>query len=196
MRAFTDYETTPEFTESVKLPAGAYEVTIKRAEDSETALCILFDISEGEYRNYYMNKFTADKKNYPNKAKYKGVLRLWYPNGGQYDDNAKKRMKTALKRIKDSNRLNVDFTKEWDGAALKGAKVGMIFRDQEWEYNGSTGFTAQPYSIITSSDLKEGNFKLPEPKRLSTNAAAQTRTNSGYDEFEDMPTVEVEDLPF
>ena len=28
MRAFKDYESTPEYTESVKLPAGAYEVTI------------------------------------------------------------------------------------------------------------------------------------------------------------------------
>lgn len=194
MRAFKEYETTPEFTESVKLPAGAYEVTIKRAEDSEKALCILFDISEGEYRNYYMNKFSNDKKNYPDNAKYKGVLRLWYPNGSQYDDNYKKRIKTALKRIKESNNLNVDFTKEWDGAALKGAKVGMIFRDQEWSYNGSTGFTAQPYSIITLSDLKEGNFKLPEPKRLSANSAEQAQTNSGFETYTDVPSDE--DLPF
>ena len=45
MKAFKDYESTREYTESVKLPAGAYEVTIKRAEDSDNALCILFDIS-------------------------------------------------------------------------------------------------------------------------------------------------------
>ena len=57
MRAFKDYESTPEYTESVKLPAGAYEVTIKRAEDSDNALCILFDISAGEYKNYFMDKF-------------------------------------------------------------------------------------------------------------------------------------------
>ena len=77
MRAFTDYESTQEYMESVKLPAGAYEVTIKRAEDTDKALCILFDISDGDFKNYFMDKFASDKRNYPENAKYKGVLRLW-----------------------------------------------------------------------------------------------------------------------
>ena len=141
MRAFTDYESTPEFTESVKLPAGAYEVTIKRAEDSDNALCILFDISEGEYKNFFMDKFASDRKNYPENAKFKGVYRLWYSDGSQYAEDNKKRMKTVLKLIKEENKLNVDYSKEWDGAVLKGAKIGMIFRDTEYDYNGHHGFT-------------------------------------------------------
>ena len=103
MRAFKDYESTPEYTESVKLPAGAYEVTIKRAEDSDNALCILFDISAGEYKNYFMDKFNSDRRNYPENAKFKGVYRLWYPDGSQYAEDSKKRMKTVLKLIKEEN---------------------------------------------------------------------------------------------
>ena len=190
MRAFEDYESTPEYVESVKLPAGAYEVTIKRAEESDNALCILFDISAGEYKDFFINKFNADKKAFPENAKFKGVLRLWYANGSQYDDSAKKRMKTTLKRIKESNHLNVDFSKEWDGAALKGAKVGMIFRDQEYDYNGHHGFTAQPYSIITLEDLRAGKFTVPQPKRLN---GSGTSGSAGGD-FTDLPTDE--DLPF
>lgn len=189
MRAFKEYESTPEFTESVKLPAGAYEVTIMRAEDTDSALCILFDISEGEYKNFYMDKFQTEKKNYPESAKYKGVLRLWYPSGKEYDEKNQKIMKTALKRIKESNHLNVDFSKEWDGAALKNAKVGMIFRDQEYNYNGYQGMAAQPYSIITLEALREGKFQIPEPKRLR-----QSSTASSVSDFVDMPGDE--DLPF
>ena len=182
MKAFKNYNEVQAYTDSVKLPAGAYEVTIKRAEDTDQALCLLFDISEG--------KFESDKKNFPENARYKGVFRLWYPNGGQYDEQADRRMKTALQRIVDSNSLTVDFTKEWDGAVLKGAKVGMIFRDQEYDYKGRTGMTAQPYQIITLADLREGRFVLPEPKRL------KGTTSGGAGLISDTVIPEEDDLPF
>lgn len=188
MRAFTDYESTQEYMESVKLPAGAYEVTIKRAEDTDKALCILFDISDGDFKNYFVDKFASDKRNYPENAKYKGVLRLWYENGGEYDESTKSRRKTVLKLIKEENKLNVDYSKEWDGNVLKGAKIGMIFRDQEYDYNGRRGFTAQPYGVISLDALKSGKYTIPEPKRLK--GSVQTDTGS----FVDMPADD--DLPF
>lgn len=192
MKAFKDYESISEYTESVKLPAGAYEVTIKRAEDSDDALCILFDISEGEYKNYFMDKFSSDRKNYPENAKFKGVLRLWYENGEQFDEDRKRRRKTVLKLIKEENKLNVDYTKEWDGAVLKGAKIGMIFRDQEYNYNGYHGFTAQPYGVISLEALRTGKYKIPEPKRLKGSTSASSYTN--VETYADPPTDD--DLPF
>lgn len=190
MKAFKDYESTREYTESVKLPAGAYEVTIKRAEDSDNALCILFDISAGEYKNYFMDKFSSDKKSFPENAKYKGVLRLWYENGGEYDEDSKRRRKTVLKLIKEENNLNVDFTKEWDGAVMKGAKIGMIFRDHEYDCNGHHGFTAQPYGVISLDALRSGKYKIPEPKLLRKNDSSGPAEGA----FMDLPTDE--DLPF
>lgn len=192
MKAFKDYDSTSEYTESVKLPAGAYEVTIKRAEDSDNALCILFDISEGEYKNYFMDKFSSDRKNYPENAKFKGVLRLWYENGEQFDEDRKRRRKTVLKLIKEENKLSVDYSKEWDGAALKGAKIGMIFRDTEYDYNGHHGFTAQPYGVISLEALRTGKYKIPEPKRLKGSTSASSYTN--VETYADLPTDD--DLPF
>lgn len=198
MRAFSNYNKVAEYTDSVKLPAGAYKVKIIRAEEqngsnNSCALCILFDIAEGEFKNFYHQKFVSDKKAYPDTAKYKGVFRLWYSNGGEYDENNERKMKTALKRICESNNLNIDFTKEWDGAALKDCTVGMIFREQEYDYMGSHGFTAQPYGLITLNDLKEGNFKLPEPKYLNNSSSQLQQTQAGAD-FTDMPVDD--DLPF
>lgn len=190
MKAFTDYETTREYTDTVKLPAGAYEVKIKRAEDSDKALCILFDISDGEYKNYYINKFQSDKKQYEN-AKFKGVLRLWYSDGSESDEKKKRRMKTVLKLIKEENKLNVDFSKEWDGAALKDAVIGMIFQDCEYDYKGYRGFSAQPYGVISLSDLKEGRYQIPKPKYLQTDTA-DARTDS----LGDLPVDDNDDLPF
>ena len=48
MRAFTDYEQTKVYTDFQKLPAGAYEIKIIRAEDRDNALCLLYDNVGGE----------------------------------------------------------------------------------------------------------------------------------------------------
>ena len=192
MRAFNDYDSTPEFTAVEKLPAGAYVVKIKRAEENDGALCILFDIAEGEFKDYFVDRFRSDRKSFPDKAKYKGVYRLWYPSGKEYDETNKRRMKTVLKLIKDENRLNVDFSKEWDGKALKDAKVAMIFQDQEYDYNGHHGFTAQPYGVIPMENFKNGKFTVPEPKRLKT-----SRGEADADDFTEAPGISSdEDLPF
>lgn len=195
MRGFKNYNDIPEYTDSLKLPVGAYEIKIIRAEEQDgannsCALCIIFDIADGEYKSFYMDKFKSEKKAYPDDAKFKGVLRLWYPNGGQYDESNEKRIKTTLERIKQSNNLKVDFSKEWDGAVLKDCKVGMVFREQEYDYNGRQGMTVQPYQIITLEALKEGKFTIPSPKYLN-GSAPNANTNTA----ENLP-LDDDDLPF
>lgn len=193
MRAFTDYNTTQEYTDFKRLPAGAYEVEIIRAEDSDKALCLLFDIRGGEFDGYFKKKFADDRKSAAvTEPKFKGVYRLWYPNGSEWDDSKKRRMKTALKLITEENNLRIDFTHEWDGAALKGAKIGMIFQDRQWEYQGKTGWTAQPYGLISLGNLRAGEFEIPKPKPLGV--AAQSASDSfGYS---DAPDLTDDDLPF
>lgn len=198
MRAIDNYNEIAEYTETRKIPAGAYEVKIMRAvpepgvaPGTERYFAILFDISDGEFKNYYSERFAADKKAYSDNAKYKGVLKLWYPNGGQYDENSNRRMKTTLETIKRSNNLQIDFSKEWDGEQLKGCKVGLILRSEEYDYNGKHGFSAQPFKIISLEDLREGNFTLPEPKYLN-GSAPSVGSNSAS-------TIDVpidDDLPF
>lgn len=200
MRPLSDYNSIPEYTEVKKIPAGAYEVLIKRAEEKEINgsifLCILFDIFDGEYKNFFMDKFIADRKKYPETAKFKGIIRFQYPDGKNpdYDEDRKKRMKTALECIKRSNNLNADFSKFWDGAILKDCKAGMIFRDEEYDYNGYHGMSARPYCFIDLEDFKAGKYTVPEPKYLSGKAPASAPANSSapsqsVDEL-------VEDLPF
>ncbi|MGN0557877.1 MAG: hypothetical protein ACI4IS_00300 [Acutalibacteraceae bacterium] len=198
MRGFTNYNDIQEYTDIKKLPPGAYEIKILRAEEqtganNSCALCLLFDISSGEFKDYYMDRFKQDRSSTnADKAKYKGVLRLWYPNGGQYDESNEKKIKTALERIKKSNNLNIDFSKEWDGAALKGCKVGMIFREKEYDFNGSKGFFAEPFSIIELDALKSGNFTLPAPKYLNGSAPSATQAINGFATLDDGE----DDLPF
>lgn len=196
-KAMGNYNEVTEFSEFPKIPAGAYQVEIVRAEDTESALCIIFDIVGGEYNNYYHDKFNNDKKqaeNNPNfDLKYKGVLRLWYPSGNDYDESNKKRIKTTLETIKRNNNLNIDFSKEWDGKQLAKSKSAIILRDQEWEIDGKTGMTAQPFKIIDIDDFKAGKYTIPDPKYLNGSAPAQQTQNSNdFTEFD----ADDEDLPF
>lgn len=197
-KAMGNYNNVQEFSEIPKIPAGAYQIEILRAEDTEQALCILFDITGGEYDKYYQNKFAAEKKlaqdNPERNPKYKGVLRLWYPSGNDYDETNRKRIKTTLETIKRNNNLKVDFSKEWDGKQLAKAKSAIILRDQEWEMDGNTGFTAQPFKIIDLDDYKNGKFEIPQPKFLNGNTptqSSQNNTSADFEEFEDD-----DDLPF
>lgn len=197
MRAFTDYNQTQEYTytEQQKLPAGAYRVKLIRAEEINNGKClaILFDIDGGEFDNYYHEKLKNDRSGmFSDTAKYKGVYRLFYPNGTEYDESNKRRMKTALENIKRSNpQLNVDFSKEWDGKVFKDCIVGMIFQDREWKYQGSRGMTAQPYSIISTEQLEKGNFKIPEPKFIDNQPSVSYSANETFSSLDDD-----EDLPF
>ena len=201
MRAFTDYNQTQEYTynEQKKLPAGAYRVKLIRAEEIDGGKClaILFDIDGGEFDNYYHEKLKIDRSGmFSATAKYKGVYRLFYPNGSEYDENNKRRMKTALENIKRSNpQLNVDFSKEWDGKVFKDCIVGMIFQDREWKYQGSRGMTAQPYSIISLEQLEKGNFNIPEPKLLVDKSVNYSAVS--YSENNNFSSIaDDEDLPF
>lgn len=198
MKAFKNYNQVEEYTysEQLKLPAGAYEIKILKAEEINDGKClaILFDINGGKYDNYYHNKFANDKKSlYIKDAKYKGVFRLFYPNGGQYDEQNERRIKTTLENIKRSNpNLKVDFTQEWDGAILKNCKAGMVFRDQEWEYNDKSGITTQPYLIISIEDYQNGNYTIPDIKILSGTTLKNTNISSSFTPIDD----EDDDLPF
>lgn len=201
MKAFKNYNEIKgyTYTEQAKLPAGAYEVKIIKAEELNGGSClaILFDIVGGEFDNYYHTKYRNDCESpfFKDKAKYKGVFRLWYPDGGQYSEQNERRIKTTLENIKKSNStLKVDFTKEWDGAVLKGCKVGMVFREQEWEYNNNRGTTAQPFQVITLDDLANGNYNIPEPKLLSSHNSYATPAPTTSSTFESVD--DDDDLPF
>lgn len=201
MKGINNYSKIQEYSEnSFKLPVGAYEIEIIRAEEqnganNSCALCLLFDISDGEYKGFYKKRFDSDRNEHPEKAKYKGVLRLWYPNGGEFDESNEKRLKTTLERIKKSNdRIkNVDFSEDWDGKVLKGCKVGMLFREKEYSINGNSGTYAEPFTVVTLEALKDGNFTMPKPKYLNGNSPRNSE-QTDYSSDDEIGTDD--DLPF
>jgi hypothetical protein len=160
------YNEAQAYTENEKLPAGGYPILIKAAKvesfDWGEILIMQFDISEGEYKDFY-------KKNYTNQTmedrKWKGMLRLSLPkdDGSEKDGWTLRSLKTNMLALEDSNE---GFRWEWDETKLKGLKVGGLFREKEYEYNGKTGFFTECFKLMDLEKVRKGDFKMPEPKLL------------------------------
>ena len=173
------------------LPAGGYVAKIMDATvinyDWGDVLKVDFDIAEGEHKGF----FATDYRNNTNDdKKWRGTYRINIPNeSNQYFDSQRKSFNNFIACLEETNN---GFHWAWDETALKGKGIGVLFRNKEWEYNGSTGWTTECCAVTTAKDIREGNFKMPKDKPLKAKAA-----NSGaYSETAFAPVDDDADLPF
>lgn len=198
MRPFNNYETTQTISARAQLPVGAYICRILKAEEKVYnsskgewhKLEISFDISEGEHKDFYANDYKAQTGE---DKKWKGVMRMNIPtdDGSEADGWAKRSFKTNILAIEDSNS---GYHWDWNEAQLKGKTVGIVFRSEEWEYNGKRGWRTAPFKMVPAADVKSGNIKIPDPKPLN-NKASQTSAASAAD-LSDFVEVASSELPF
>lgn len=196
MKAFNGYDNVQAFTERVKLPAGGYvakcigaKVVTYPGKDGNPdfeKLEIAVDIVEGEYANYYKDKYDSDTSE---NKKWKGVCKLYIPtdDGSEMDEYTKRRFKGMTQAFEDSNS---GFHWDWNEAKLKGLKVGILVRDKEWAFEGRTGFTPEVISFTSVQNIHDGKFKVPNPKYLngtvpaaSEPVAAATATSPASDDY-------------
>lgn len=172
IRKPNDWENVQVFTERKKLPVGAYVCKIKQASvkpsDWGEQLNILYDIEDGEYAGFYAEDF---KNQPPENKKWKGVLRFWLPkeDGSEKDDFTKRKLKGFITAVENSNR---GFTFDWDERSFTGKMIGVIYRNEEWEYNGKTGWSARPFRATTADNVADGNFTIPEEKPLEKKSSS------------------------
>ena len=173
------------------LPAGGYVAKIMDATvisyDWGDVLKVDFDIAEGEYKGF----FATDYRNNPNDdKKWRGTYRINIPNeSNQYFDSQRKSFNNFIACLEETNS---GFHFDWDESKLKGKGIGVLFRNKEWEYNGSTGWATECCTVTTAKDIREGNFKMPKDKPLKAKAA-NTGANS---ETAFAPVDDDSDLPF
>ena len=180
IRKPNNWNEVKEFTEFVKLPVGAYACKVKQAviqsNDYGEQLCILFDIEEGEFGGYFANDY---KNNQREDKKWKGVLRVWIPkdDGSEKDEITKRVFKGMVTAFENSN-YNYSF--DWNENSLVGKMIGILFRNEEWDYNGKQGWTARPFKAISLDSVRSGDYRLPSPKPLKNKTSAD-----GYMGFAD-----------
>lgn len=163
-----------EFTDRPKLPLGAYVCKVKKAvvqaNDYGEQLCLLFDIAEGDFKDYYSEDFKANTNE---DKKWRGVLRQWLPrnDGSEKDEWTKSSFKGMVTSFEKSN---PGYQWNWDEASLAGKMVGIIFRNEEWDYNNQTGWAVRPFRATAVDSVRSGVVKLPKDKPLNN------KPNYGY----------------
>lgn len=126
-------------------------------------LDVAFDITEGDYKGYYKARYDADTNE---DKKWKGIIKINIPKGDntEKDGWTIKSFNTQICAIEDSN---PGYT--WDNVLehLKDKKIGVVFRDSEYEIDGRCGIYSEPFKIIAVKDAEAQNFRKPRAKTLN-----------------------------
>lgn len=161
-----------EFSDRPTLPPGAYvsqvqQVNINRTDYGDQ-LCILIDISEGEYKGFYAEEFKANARD---DRKWKGVLRQFLPryDGSEKDEWSQRSLKGLATAFEHSN---PGFVFNGDEQALVGKTVGILMRNEQWDYNGKTGWSVRPFRAMSADKVRSGEYTIPKDKPLKTEPAA------------------------
>lgn len=191
-----------EFSDRPKLPLSAYICKVKKTAIQSTEygaqLCVLFDIVEGNFKDYFDNDFKANQNQ---DKKWKGVLRQWLPkdDGSEKDEWTKSSFKGMVTSFEKSN---PGYQFDWNEASLVGKLIGILFRNEEWEYDGKTGWAVRPFKAISVDSVRSGEFTLPKDKPLKkkVDSGYSYGTDSGFSAYDSAQFADLEDddgeLPF
>lgn len=146
-----------------RLEAGGYICRIINAKEEKSKsgkrmLVIALDIAEGEKKDYFKKRFDEDnraEKKWPAGAIYRQMLE------GEKAAGFLKGLMTSLEAS------NEGFKWNWDEKKLANLKCGGIFGEEEYKkIDGSIGTTTKIKFIRTVKAIQDGNFKVPEIKKL------------------------------
>jgi hypothetical protein len=177
IRRPNNWNEVQEFSDRPKLPLGAYVCRIAKSVVQQNSygeqLCVLFDISEGEHAGFFKAEFAS---NTMQDKKWKGVLRLWLPrdNGDEKDETTKRVLKGFVTSVEKSN---PGYAWNWDENSLSGKLIGILFRNEEWDYKGKTGWAVRPFRAMSVDTVRGGEYTIPAEKPLKKEETAVTQFN-------------------
>ena len=183
MKKIENYENVQASSgEFAKPKAGGYICKIIDVEDvpmnaqgKGDYLRIEYDIADGDFKGYYKEQFDRWGGNWN-----ASFIR-------SYKEKALGMLKHFTNCIEQSN---AGYAWDWNEKGLVGKLVGLVLGEEEYKNSAGEIKTKLIVSQVkTVEDIKNGNFKIPAPKKL----AVETQTN----DFSFTPLNDViDDLPF
>lgn len=182
------YEETKAFAGSEPLAPGAYMckvigVSEMNSRGGKPMVKIALDISEGpeagRFKERYANDDRVDKK-------WPCVM---YQLTEDNDGNCNRGFKTFLDCLEEDNPGYSTVWGEGFCEAIKGKTIGIVFRKEQYEFDGKLNWSCKPYSVRSISDIKEGKVKVPDDKYLKgqSGVAASAPADSFQEIDADVP---------
>jgi len=177
------YDEAQAFGEFETLPVGGYKCVVKKVSCEKTQagkefLKIGFDIAEGKYKDFYQKKLANDTRENP---KWSGIWTVF--TEGYEPNTTNSKFKGLITSIEASNE---GFSFDFDEQKLVNKKVGLVFREEEFEgFDGEIKTATKPFRACVYDKTEEA--KIPNKKTLSTKSEAN----------DDFVTIsDNDDLPF
>lgn len=192
MRKIMGWDNAPAYTDGVEhVPAGGHVCKIIGAkvemlDNGSEKLVLALEIDEGSPLDGIFQRTFASKHAGNPAAK-------WPCTFGQFltdrDGLCNPYFKGLIRCVENSN---PGYHWAWEEATLKGKRVGMVFREEEFMgYDGSVKTATRPAFARSVDRIREG-VEVPEIKRLSGNPAQA----SGVDMPDGFTEVQDKELPF
>ena len=177
------YDEAQSFGEFETLPAGGYKCLIKKVVCEKTQagkeyLKIEFDIAEGEYKDFYQKKFANDARPEP---KWSGIWTVFTEGYNPGTTNPK--FKGLITSVEASN---TGFKFNFNEQELVNKKVGLVFREEEFEgQDGQLHTSVKPFFAVSYDKAEEA--KIPAPKKLAQKGEAFDDFSTNVADNDDLP---------
>ena len=171
MKQFSGFESKRSTSGRETLPAGGYVCQIQGAREEKyswgSALILAIDVCEGEYAGIWKRDYDGNDRE---DKKWRGTFRVSIPldDGSERDAWTKRTFNNMVWAIEQSN---PGYTWNWDEKTLKGKKIGIIYRNREWEFNGNTGWTTEAGGSDSIDNIRNGKFKPMKDRPLKNRPA-------------------------
>lgn len=173
MKEIKNFDTIPAAGSFTRPTADGYVCVIKKAVDDPKGefLSLEFDIVEGKFKGYAAD--TAERAGF------------WPLNCRRYySEKSLGFFKAFIEAVQNTNK---NYKWNWDESTLVGKGVGIVFREEEYyDRNGNIRSNIKPFEFKTAADIREGNFTIPEAKRLS-HAADNAMPVDTVEDASDLP---------
>lgn len=194
MKKFNNYDETQTYSESAKLPVGGYVMKVQNVRFEEGTngnsdrLILMIDVDEGECKDFYKDQYASQTGE---DKKWKGVFTVYCPkdDGSERDNWTKRRFKTIIEHIEESN---PGYSWNWDENTLKDKKFGGLVGEIHTVIDGKNIVYHAIRFTTTIENIKKGNFRIPEP--CYKNGASETKKDN--DGFMNVPDSADEEIPF
>ena len=192
---YDDAKTIGEFT---PVELGGHYAVIKQVAERETStgkgmIVVLFDFCKPDKQVGY---FTAQFENSDKEDKKWPFAGSKYVMINDYNDPQKtsRAFKTFCTCVEKSNNMQIAWTGNGGGKQFAGKKIGVVYGEEEQEYNGKVSMRHVPKWFCVYD--KVGEQDIPRPKYLngSSPATAPAKADDGFMDIPDDSTDE--EIPF
>lgn len=178
---------------SKALPAGGYVCRIlgakmEMAKSSGLPMVVIqFDIAEGEFKDFYRQKYLNDK-NYRADAKWSGIGRIPAVDA---QGKARKGFNSFCGAVENSNDCKLPTEDDMFLMSLKDKEVGILFGREEYRGNdGQNHWSTKPKFYRSCETIRTGDYDIPKDEPLQ---------GGGYNEadaYADSFSAAADDIPF